>query len=214
MKRKLWVMPAFFGLFLFSTTSAAEGTIAVGKNIAASCAGCHGEFGNSTVPTFPKLAGQHEKYIVDQLEAFKNGSRNDPMMASFAAAMDDQAMEDVAAFFAFHNISRNEIPDLGDDENEEKLEALVDYGADIYRNGNLETKVSACIACHGPNGNGNKQAGFPALRNQHRDYIEKALNDFKNGTRNNSLDNMMHKIAKKMSKEEIRAISYYLSLMD
>jgi len=219
----------------FSTASGialAEGNIAVGQTKAASCAGCHGEDGNSMVSTFPKLAGQHAGYIEQQLIAFKDGSRNAPMMAPLAMGLDKNSISDIAAYYSSKRITANDLPiiqpddddddDDDDDEEEsaesiaakaEELKNLIAEGADLYRNGNLKTKVSACIACHGPNGEGNKPASFPALQGQHADYLIKALTDFKKGARSNTADSMMHMIAKKMSDKEIKAVSYKISMM-
>lgn len=214
----------------FSTVSSpllAEGNISVGKTKAASCGGCHGEDGNSMVATFPKLAGQHEGYIIQQLKAFKDGSRNAPMMAPLAMGLDEESIEDIAAYYASKKTSKNPMPVLisdDDDEDDEESEMseeqkteeinrLIALGTDLYRNGNLETEVSACIACHGPSGEGNKPASFPSLQGQHADYLIKALSDFKKGSRSNIRDNMMHMISKKMSDEEITAVSYKISIM-
>jgi len=226
MIKKLLVLSISFALAAVSTTTLAEGNSTIGKTKAASCAGCHGEDGNSMVSTFPKLAGQHEGYIVKQLEAFKDGSRNAPMMAPLAMGLDAGSISDIAAYYASKRISGNALPvmmsDDDDDDDEEELSAeakdaevkkLMAIGADLYRNGNLKTEVSACIACHGPVGEGNKPASFPALQGQHADYLIKALTDFKKGARSNESDNMMHMIAKKMTDEEIKAVSFHVSML-
>jgi cytochrome c553 len=62
-------------------------------------------------------------------------------------------------------------------------------------------------------GEGNEPAAFPALRSQHADYLIKTLTDFKLGVRSNNPENMMHMITKKMSIEEIQAVSYHISTM-
>ena len=207
----------------------AEGNITTGKTKAASCAGCHGEDGNSMGSTFPKLAGQHAGYLVKQLQAFKDGSRNAPMMAPLAMGLDAKSVEDIAAYYASQRISANELPILpfdDDDEDEDEIDTekqaaeqktelnnLMAIGSDLYRNGNLKTDVSACIACHGPYGEGNKPASFPTLKGQHADYLIKALTDFKNGDRSNIPDNMMHMIAMKMTDKEIQAVSYHISML-
>jgi len=205
----------------------AEGNVATGKTKSASCAGCHGEDGNSMVATFPKLAGQHADYIAQQLEAFKKGGRNAPMMAPLALGLDKESIKDIAAYYASKKISANQLPvfesdDDDDDEDEPavsadektaEFNALIAIGADLYRNGNLKSEVSACIACHGPVGEGNKPASFPLLQGQHADYLIKTLTDFKKGDRSNTPDNMMHMIAKKMSDQEIKAVSYHISMM-
>jgi cytochrome c553 len=199
------------------------GNSAAGKEKAGSCAGCHGEDGNSMMPTFPKLAQQHASYLTNQLYAFKEGNRNDPVMAPMAMALTDADMHDLGAYFASQNISANPEPSLPPPEDadapvdeqkaKETMQAMLTVGSNLYRNGNATTEVSACIACHGPSGEGNKPAAFPALRSQHPDYLIKALTDFKTGVRSKNPDNMMNMIAKKMSDEEIKAVAYYISTM-
>ncbi len=225
MIKKLLILSISLALSTVSTTALAEGNISTGKTKAASCAGCHGEDGNSMIGTFPKLAGQHEGYLVQQLLAFKEGSRNAPMMAPLAMGLDKQSIQDIAAYYASKKISKNQPPVLFSDDDDEdesettaeqkaaELKDLMALGADLYRNGNLKTDVSACIACHGPAGEGNRPASFPSIQGQHADYLIKALTDFKKGSRSNIADNMMHMISKKMDDNEIKALSYYISTM-
>jgi cytochrome c553 len=205
----------------------AEGNPRAGKDKAASCNSCHGDNGNSMAPNFPKLAQQHASYLVKQLQAFKSGDRNDPMMSAMALPLSDDDMDDLAAYYATQKISANSMPvlpppDEDEDEDEQPAAApaksksvpeLIALGSDLYRNGDLQREVSACIACHGPFGEGNQPAAFPALRSQHADYLVKALTDFKTGARGNTPENMMHMIAKKMTDEEIRAVAYHISMM-
>lgn len=208
-------------LTLITTSSVlmAEGNQTAGKEKAASCVGCHGEDGNSLVSSFPKLAGQHASYLVKQLQAFKSESRKDPMMSSIAASLSDQDMHDIANYYAANKIQPNSMPEIDKDADaneqaqaKEAQEKLLAEGRNVYRNGNLSTQVSACIACHGPFGDGNKPASFPVLKAQHADYLVKTLTDFKTSQRSNNPDNMMHMIALKMSDQEIKAVATYLSL--
>ncbi len=205
----------------FSTFALAEGSASAGKNKSASCASCHGDNGNSMVSTFPKLAGQHENYLIRQLQDFKDGFRNAPMMVPLAMALSDQDVDDIAAYYATQKITQNQRPilmnDDDDDEesekdNSEEIDELLALGSDLYRNGNLSSEVSACIACHGPSGEGNEPAEFPSLRGQHADYLIKALSDFKKGSRNKSNDKIMQMIATKMTDEEIQAVSFHISM--
>jgi len=78
----------------------AAGDAAAGKTKSAACAGCHGADGNSTVPTFPSLAGQHAAYLEASLKAFKSGARANPIMKGQAAALSDADMANLAAFYA------------------------------------------------------------------------------------------------------------------
>ena len=77
----------------------AQGDVDKGKIKARACQVCHGQGGKSKNPTYPRLAGQHAKYIVKQLKAFKAGTRKDPIMNGMASDLSTQDMEDVAAYF-------------------------------------------------------------------------------------------------------------------
>lgn len=203
----------------------AQGNASAGKAKAASCAGCHGEDGNSMMPGFPKLAGQHQNYLVKQLKAFKGGERISPMMAPLAASLDEQTMEEIAAYYSGNKITRNPAPTLSSNDEDDdapaktaeqkkaELDDLIIKGSDLYRNGNLSREVSACIACHGPYAEGNKPAAYPSLHSQHADYVMKTLTDFKTGARSNNRENVMHMIATKMTDEDIKAVAYYISTM-
>jgi cytochrome c553 len=207
----------------FTSTSSilhAEGSINAGKEKAASCVSCHGDNGNSMVSTFPKLAQQHSSYLIKQLQAFKNGTRKNPMMSAIASGLSEADIADISAYYADQKISANELPILEEDDDDTKsadnkptINALIAQGSDLYRNGDLPREVSACIACHGPLGEGNKPAVFPSLKSQHADYLIQTLTDFKTDARSNNPDNMMHMIAKKMTDDEIKAVSYRISMM-
>ena len=220
MKKKLLALSLATSLTCISGILHAEGNISAGKEKASACVSCHGDNGNSLVPAFPKLAQQHSSYLVKQLQVFKSGARNNPLMSPIAMGLTDDDMEDIAAYYAEQKVSANELPVLDDDEEDEKktegkntIQEIIAQGSDLYRNGDLTREVSACIACHGPFGEGNKPAAFPALKSQHADYLIKTLTDFKSGARSNNPENMMHMIAQKMTAEEIKAVSYRISMM-
>ena len=227
MKKKLLALSLALAFTSTSGILHAEGNISSGKEKAAACVSCHGDNGNSLVSSFPKLAQQHSSYLIKQLQAFKNGTRKNPMMSSIAMGLTDADMVDIAAYYADQEVSANQLPVLDEDEDEkpaategekkadskDKIQAIIAQGSDLYRNGDLTREVSACIACHGPFGEGNKPAGYPLLKSQHADYLIKTLTDFKNDTRSNNPENIMHMIAKKMTDEEIKAVSYRISMM-
>jgi cytochrome c553 len=74
--------------------------VEAGRTKAQVCAACHGTDGNSTVGTFPNLAGQTWRYIYVQLKDFKEGRRTDPVMSPQAASLSRQDMIDIANFYA------------------------------------------------------------------------------------------------------------------
>ncbi len=204
-----------------SASASTEGNSDAGREKSGSCASCHGQDGNSMMPAFPKLAQQHASYLSKQLYAFKDGSRKDQVMGSMAQSLTDTDIADVSAYYAEQKISENPEPTLppadddeaGDEAAKATMPELLNKGSNLYRNGDLSRAVSACIACHGPSGEGNKPASFPAVRSQHADYLIKTLNDFKAGVRSKNSDNMMNMVAKKMTEDEIKAVSYYISTM-
>jgi cytochrome c553 len=177
--------------------------IDAGRQKSQVCVACHMDDGNSVVPAWPKIAGQPEKYFIEQLNAFKmgdKGGRFNPVMMSFAAALSDQDMADLAAFYA----SQKTTPGA-------TQQNFVALGEKIYRGGNSVTAVPACSACHSPRAEGNIPAGFPPLSGQHPDYIIEQLKAFKSGARSNDVNGIMRDIAKRMTDEEIQAVSNYVS---
>lgn len=83
-----------------SSVALAGGDVEKGKQLSQTCAGCHGADGNSAVPTNPILAGQYESYLVRALSDYQSGARNNAIMSGFAAALSEQDIRDLAAYFA------------------------------------------------------------------------------------------------------------------
>lgn len=97
MKGTLIALATIATLGLSANTFAAD--VAAGKARAASCAGCHGAAGISSVPIYPNLAGQKAQYTVRQLKAFKSGDRKDPTMNAMSKPLSDADMENIAAYY-------------------------------------------------------------------------------------------------------------------
>ena len=194
---------AFAALVMFGAVStvSAAGNVADGKDKSMACAACHNADGNSMVPTFPKLAGQHASYIAKQLADFKSGARTDPTMTGMAAPLSEQDMADLGAYFSSNTGS------IGSAADAEKAAV----GQKIYQGGDKTKGISACMACHGPSGAGNPGAKFPSLSGQHSTYIIKALKDFRSGTRANDPNKMMRDVAAKMSDSDIEAVAEYIA---
>ena len=87
------------------TIALARGNAEAGKNKAAQvCAACHGPEGNKpSAPDQPIIAGQHYDYLVRSLIDYKIGRRTNPIMKGFAAALSNQDIEDLSAWFASRN---------------------------------------------------------------------------------------------------------------
>ena len=189
-------------LVLVSAQVLAKGDPAAGEAKSAICAACHGVDGNSMVATWPKLAGQHEPYLARQIRLIKSGARPVPEMAGIVPGLSDQDIDDLAAFFA----SKTNNGGVAD-------ESLVELGERVYRAGNAENGVPACMACHGPAGEGNPLSGYPALAGQHAVYTAKLLNRFRDGENWGEKDassHVMNGVAARMTVEEIEAVSSYI----
>ncbi|MEN8261252.1 MAG: c-type cytochrome [Pseudomonadota bacterium] len=222
MKKKALAITIGLALLSAATASLAEGNTQAGKAKSATCAGCHGEDGNSLAAMFPKLAGQHASYTARQLKAFKDGTRNNPTMMPMAAALSDDDIADLSAYYAAQKIAPNENapPTFEDDDEtvnnveetpELSTKELVALGRRLYETGNVDSGVSACIACHGPTGMGNKPAGFPVLKGQHAEYVYTALKEFQAGARGGDFSKMMYMVAQKMTRQEMKAAAAYIS---
>jgi len=99
MTRTFLIIAAATGV-AFGQSAIAAGDAAAGKEKAVQCQPCHGPDGNSPTPLFPKIGGQHAKYIVQALEDYKTGVRQEPVMAAFATGLSKQDQEDLAAWYA------------------------------------------------------------------------------------------------------------------
>jgi cytochrome c553 len=161
------------------------------------CQHCHGIDGEASSVIYPRLAGQHQEYIVKQLKNFRNGERKGTM-TPLAAALTDEEIVALAEYF-----SRK--PALSHRVHDEEFAAVGKY---IFHNGNRYSGVAACASCHGENGAGTQS--LPRLAGQHRRYVSLQLEDFDSRKRTN--DNaIMHSIASKLTDLERESVSMYVS---
>ncbi len=78
----------------------AAGDAAAGKAKAAVCAGCHGATGVSVNPMYPNIAGQHAQYLAQSLHDYKSGARNNATMKAMVAALSDEDIDNLAAYYS------------------------------------------------------------------------------------------------------------------
>ena len=177
---------------------------AKGKVIAETvCVVCHGADGNSPAAANPNLAGQGAEYLYKQLVNFKAAdgkpaARNNAIMAGMVAALSDEDMRNLAAWFSGQKLK----PAAATDE------AKIALGQKIWRQGDFRKGVPACAGCHGPSGAG-LPAQYPRLAGQYAEYTEAQLKAFRSGERNNDPEMMMRMVAAKMSDTEIQAVAEY-----
>ena len=189
-------------LVFVSLQGLAEGDASAGQTKTAICAACHGADGNSMVPNWPKLAGQHEQYLVRQVSLIQSGARPVPEMIGIVTSLTPQDIADIAAWYS----TQTTVGGVAD-------EAQIALGERIFRAGNMESGVPACMACHGPAGEGNPLAGYPALAGQHAVYTGNMLTRFRNGENwgeGDASSHVMNGVAAELTDAEIAAVASYI----
>ncbi len=187
-----------------SEEAKAKADPAKGKAIAETvCVACHGADGNSMASANPHLAGQVEEYLYKQLKNFKAAdgkpaARNNGIMAGMVAALSDEDMKNVAAWFSSQKLK----PAVAKDEKQIAL------GQKLWRQGDFKKGIPACAGCHGPTGAG-LPAQYPRLSGQFPEYTEAQLKAFRVEERANDPEKMMRMIAAKLSDVEIKAVAEY-----
>ena len=196
MALRISVVATFTFLALGASIAQAQAPAAVavagdakkGQVLAYTCNGCHAIPNYKNVyPTYsvPKLRGQRPEYLVAALKAYKSGERSHGTMHSQAASMNEQDMADIAVYLAGNEVlskSANDVP------------------------ATARPKASeVCLACHGTNGVG-ITADYPTISGQHRDYLARALTDYKRGGRKNAI---MAGMAATLTAEDIEQLAAY-----
>lgn len=182
---------------------AGAGDAAAGQAQSAVCAACHGADGNSVMPQWPNLAGQHADYLVRQMKLIQTNDRPVIEMTAIVANLSDSDFRNLAAYFS----AQSRQIGVAD-------EALVETGRRVYQAGNPDSGVPACMGCHGPIGEGNPLSGYPALAGQHATYTASMLRRFRNGEHwgeDDAPSLVMVGVAARLSDREIDAVSSYIA---
>ena len=161
----------------------AAGDPAAGKAAAGSCAACHGDQGVSGNPATPSLAGQDAQYLAATIRAYKDGSRKDESMKGPAAALDDRAARDIAAFYA----------------------AQQPQPLNVRRPLTTAEWAERCDRCHGVNGNSTDPL-IPALAAQRVEWLEQVLNAYRTGARKSTA---MAAMSALMSEADVKDLAAY-----
>ena len=190
------------------------GDATAGAAKAAACAACHGLDGNATDPTlYPRLAGQSERYIAQQLALFKSGERVNALMYPFASTLSAQDMRDIGAYFSTQKSGAGIADDSVVASGPNKGMKFYEVGQKLYRSGDTSRNIPACMACHGPTGAGNPGPAYPHVGGQQSWYTARRLQEYRTGTttvRDAALFNVMSTVAKSLTDEEIQSLSSYM----
>ena len=202
--RQALIMAAVALTWSVGTTAVADEPDPAARNYARQlaigvCGSCHGAYGNSKQPKFPRLAGQNANYLAAQLRNFRGQVRGDPdaigYMWGMAAELSDETIEAVAKYYS----GQHPIPNTGGSSPE------VVRGREIYEHGIEAEGVPACAACHGADAHGT--GDFPRLAGQHSQYLLKQLTAFQSNMRNVAV---MHGVALNLRPAEMNAVAAYL----
>ncbi len=208
------IIHAFLVAAACAGTAFGAGDPVSGETKAAACTACHGADGNSLADLWPKLAGQLPEYLMKQMKDFKAGVRRDEQMSPQAANLAEADMADIAAFFA----ARKPSPAAEADR------TLLAKGEQLYLRGKgRPAPVTACVGCHGPKGDGNRDWRdtqvrppallAPAIGRQHATYVTKQLAAYRAGRRDNDPARVMRDIARGLNDGEIAAVAAYVSTL-
>ena len=178
---------------LMSAPAFAAADIAAGQERAEACGACHGARGVSEDPAVPSLAGQQDRFLQWQLVFFRSGRRANEIMGAMAADLSDADIRNLGAYFASLPADRPPPP-----EPDPALRAA----------GQALAEQNHCAACHTDTFAG-KQAA-PAIGGQHREYLAKALTDYRSSARPSTGVAAMTEAAANLGDNDIQALATFL----
>ena len=190
--RRRFVINALIG-FALSAFAGVVVHAADGKQKAEPCIACHGEAGISQIENTPSLAGQPDQFTQWQLVFFRGGARKNEQMQPAAEPLTNEDIRDLGAYFA--SLPPPKPP--------------VDDNPDLSKKGAQAAAGRRCASCHVDNYAGSKAVGRVA--GQRKDYLVKALRDYKSGARTGGAGAAMANVAYALSEEEIEALAHYLA---
>jgi len=178
-----------------------------GINGVPACASCHGLHGEGNIAAgFPRLAGLGDGYLLEQLNRYADGKRQNPIMAPFASKLSPEQRQAVASYFAHLPIAQAAgLPPIKTPADAQAKRLLTQ--------GDWSRNLPACFACHGPGGVG-ISPHFPLLIGQPPTYLATQLTDWRNGKRPPGAGEMMSVVAEKLTPDEISALAQYLGRIE
>ena len=191
------------------------GDAQAGQTKAANCVACHGVDGNSSMDIYPSIAGQNERYIAEQTALIASGQRGGMALAMqpFVTDLSAQDMRDIGAWYASQKATAGLADDTPISEGPLAGQPFYASGQALYRGGDAERGIPACIACHGATGAGNPGPGWPHVAGQHASYVVQRLQQYRSGEHTLAKDDnfqIMHQVSRQLSDAEIQSLASYL----
>jgi cytochrome c553 len=165
---------------------ALTGDPAAGKKLAGQCRTCHGIDGFAKIPIAPHIGGENPAYIMHQLTAFREGTREHEMMTVVAKTLTDQQIADVAAWYSSH-VATAALPAGKTDD----------------------MAPEDCTGCHGANGIA-VVPDAPNLAGETAIYIDTQLKAFRLGKRKHEI---MSVIAADLDDARMRELADWYAAM-
>jgi cytochrome c553 len=176
------------------------------------CTTCHGAGATATVGRtanevyFPRIAGKPAGYLFNQLKNFRDGRRHYGLMVGLVEHLNDAALLEMAQYFAQLDLPYPEpqAPPAG------ASAAAMQRGRQLAMNGDASKGIASCVSCHGANLLG-VQAAIPGLLGLPRDYMAGQVGAWQTGMRRAHAPDCMASIAKKLSPDDVSAVSTWLA---
>jgi len=195
-----------------------------GDEINQVCAGCHEEFGmGGKDGKYPRIAGMPVKYLIKQIVLFRERKRpNIPMLQHVEEReLPNDELIDVAIFLnkikLKNRLSKVDetAPDFDAYARLQEAKATLQIGraeGDIEKGKKLYKKE--CKSCHGKHGEANEKEAIPMLAGQYTKYLQRQIDMYISGKRLHDEDDPEEEFFKGFSKEQIRDILAYISILD
>lgn len=183
-----------------SSPSARREAIEAGERRAVLCAYCHGKDGNSVKPDIPNLAAQNPAYLLQQIEKFVDGRRENFVMQTLAKEFTMEDKVNLAVYYASQEVAPQEV----DPE-------AATRGKQIYQ--------SVCQMCHGPDGKGKE--GFARIAGQKMEYVKQTLKRYRENAHRRAegraatvrTDPRMERVTRSLTDDEVASLAAYLALL-
>ena len=191
------------------------GDAVAGQSKASTCAACHGADGNSSDAMYPRIAGQAERYSAQQMALIATGQRGGMAVAMipFVQDLSAQDMRDIGAFFATQKSGAGLADDTLITEGPYRGMKFYEVGQRLFRGGDAARGIPACLACHGPAGNGNPGPAYPHVGGQWQEYSARRLEEYRTGTtqeKDPTHFNIMAQVANRLTDQEIQSLATFL----
>jgi cytochrome c553 len=172
----------------------------------AACIACHAIRERSDA-YFPRIAGKPAGYLLHQLQNFRDGRRNYPMMTYMVSQLSDDYLREIAEFFAAQHPA---YPPPAPGSGTLAGAATVERGRQLVLHGDAARKIPACVSCHGA-ALGGVAPAIPGLLGLPSDYINAQFGAWRSGTRRAAAPDCMATIAGRLGGDDIAAVSSWLS---